>query len=90
MTTTQLTPKEVIELKKQNPNTNILSLDYNNIYTSKKNPVGFIPILIKRLNNDKPSKIRLVFKKQIIASGAKLVKDVKLEDAKHATVTYKK
>ena len=89
MATQFIAPREVIEVKEQFPDENILILDTENTNKAKGSDTYFIPVLIKRLVG-KPTRCSLKITKQIIASNAKIGFGVKPKDAKDVRVTFRK
>jgi hypothetical protein len=72
MTSYHISPKEIIEVKQQNPNENILSVDYSKVRATKSDdPTYYLTIMCKRLVGP-PTKLSLQAKKIALVSNAKV------------------
>jgi hypothetical protein len=89
MSSSYITPEELIEVKRQNPDTNILSINFDKIGKAKDNDTWYLPILCKRLTGG-PTSVNVKITKQVITSNAKIGFGVKPKDAKDVRVTFRK
>jgi hypothetical protein len=83
-----ITPREIIEIKEQSPDENILTLDIDNINYGKNKtfPTSYIPFKCKRLVGP-PTQINLKLHQQISSSNAKISFGVLPKDAKDVRIT---
>ena len=84
-------PEEIIELKKNNPDENILLYDLEKMKQNKntQHPTHYIPILVKRLKG-KPTRLNLKWTDQVIMANAKISYGTTEETASDVRITYKK
>jgi len=89
--TTELTPKEIIQLREKYPDESLL---VPQIKQTKKNknkdfPTSYVPYSIKRLVGS-PTTFRLKFTQQLLAANAKIPFGTTVETAKDMRITFRR
>lgn len=83
------TPAEIIEVKSKYPDENILSVDLDNINTSKDGNTYYLPVLCKRLVG-RATRVGMKLVKQIIASSGKIGSGVDEAKATDVRIAFRR
>lgn len=89
MSTTYITPAEIIQVKNQNPDSCIFELDAKNTRKNSNSdyPTYYVPFMVKRLSG-KSTPFNLKIQKQVLSSNAKISKQTNESKANHVLVVF--